>query len=179
MFRSLRYLFLFVFSMFVIVPAHAGLDLENQEEIYVPDFDLDNDGRIIREEIAKYVFFYFDRDGNESLTKGEYHKRRPMTVLPYEADAAPFVDLDNDGEDDGVIYDTESFVKAFMVDAEEYDPEADGIKAYELMDLYFLRIDTDKSRAVELDEWQKHYKKFANRRGNIAPKAFDQDSYTK
>ena len=60
--------------------ANAGLDLENQTEIHIPNLDLDNNGRILRTEVAKYMFFYFDRDGNEVLTKGEYHKNRRFAL---------------------------------------------------------------------------------------------------
>lgn len=160
-------------------PVQAGLDLENQQEIHIPDLDLDNDGRILRTEVAEYLFFYFDHDGNEVLTKGEYHRERPLTVLPYEAESVAFIDVDNDKQHDEVVYDTESFLRAFMVNEDEYDAEAEGIKAYRLMDLYFSRFDKDKSGGIELDEWQKHYQKFAVKRPNQAPKAADNDYYSK
>ncbi len=157
--------------------AQAGLNLGNQETLYVPNLDLDNDGRILRTEVAEYMFFYFDRDGNESLTKGEYHRVRPFVLVEYDPLEAQFIDINNDGEDDGVVYDTESFLAAVMLN-EDY-LEEDGIKAYHMMDLYFSRFDTDKSRAIELDEWQKHFQKFANRKPNMAPKAANNDYYAK
>ena len=157
--------------------AWAGLDLENQQDIHIPALDLDNDGRILRTEVAEYLFFYFDHDGNEVLTKGEYHKERPLTVLPYEVESVPFIDIDNDKQHDEGVYTTERFIRAVMVDEEAYDPEAEGLKAYRLMDLYFSRFDKDKSGAIELDEWQKYYRKFAAKKPNVAPKAADQDYY--
>ena len=59
---------------------------------------------------------------------------------------------------------------------DEYDAE-EGIKAYDMMDIVFGRIDTDKSRGVELDEWQKHFLKFAKKKPNLAPKAANNDYY--
>ncbi len=161
--------------VFISMPAQAGLDLENQTEINIPALDLDNDGRIMREEAAKYLFFYLDHDGNEVLTKGEYHRERPITVLPYEAESVNFIDLNNDKQNDEGVYTTETFLQ--MVYVGEYDPSDEGIKAYNMMDLNFLRMDRDKSKGVELDEWQKHYLKFAAKKPNIAPKAADNDFY--
>jgi len=173
----MKYLLVFMLLVFTASPVAAGLDLENQTEIHIPALDLDNDGRIQRTEVAEYLFFYFDRDGNEVLTKGEYHRERPITVLPYEAESVSFIDLDNDKQNDEIVYTTETFLKAVMVNPEEYDPEAEGIKAYRLMDLYFSRFDRDKSNGVELDEWQKHYLKFAAKKPNLSPKAADNDFY--
>ena len=161
--------------VFVSSPSQAGLDLENQTKIYVPALDLDNDGRILRTEVAEYMFFFLDRDGNESLTKGEYHRERPITVLPYEAEGVSFIDIDNDKQHDEVVYDTAGFLQAIYVD--EYDTDDGAIKAYDMMDIVFGRIDTDKSRAVELDEWQKHFQKFANKKPDQAPKAANNDYY--
>lgn len=168
------FLTLFLLVAVISMPVRAGLDLENQEEIDIPRLDLDNDGRILRTEAAEYLFFYLDHDGNEVLTKGEYHRERPITVLPYEAEAVPFIDLDNDKRHDEVVYETRTFLQTMYVD--EYDAE-EGIKAYDMMDIVFGRIDTDKSRGVELDEWQKHFLKFAKKKPNLAPKAANNDYY--
>lgn len=165
---------------FSAVPVHAGLNLKNQTEVYIPDLDLDKDGRIQRAEMAKYMFYYFDRDGNESLTSGEMHADREFGVRPYEAAAVSFIDLDNDGADDGVVYDTRSFLMAVMAD--EYEPEDDDegtIEASDFIDRSLLEADTDKSKAVELDEWLKAYDKHAAVRANRAPKAADQDGYSR
>ncbi len=155
--------------------AWAGLDLENQREIHIGALDLDRDGRISRKEAAEYMFFYFDHDGNEVLTKGEYHRKRKVSVVPYEGDEITVIDLDNDGQDDGVSYTTDTFLEEVMVG--DYDPEDDGIKAYTFMDIYFLRLDSDKSRSIELDEWQKAYEKHAVIKPNMSPKAAKQDRY--
>ena len=170
-------IFLSFLAVFVLFPFHvsAGLDLENQVDIDMPTLDLNNDGRILREEVAEYMFFFLDRDGNESLTKGEYHRERPINVLPYESESVPFIDINGDKQHDDVVYDTASFLQTIYVD--EYDTDDGAIKAYDMMDIVFGRIDTDKSRAVELDEWQKHFLKFAKKRGNLAPKAANNDYY--
>lgn len=159
------------------VPAQAGLDLKNQTEVYIPDFDLDKDGRIQRAEMAKYMFYYFDRDGNESLTNGEMHADREIGVKPYEAAAVTFIDLNNDGADDGVVYDKASFLAAVMV--EDYDPEEATIDASDFVGGSLLEVDTDKSKAAEIDEWQKAYEKHAVNRPNQAPSAAGQDGYAR
>lgn len=156
-------------------PAMAGLDLENQTQVPIDALDLDVDGRITRTEVAKYMFYYFDRDGNESLTKGEYHANRPIDVLPKQNPAITFIDIDNDGKDDGVEYGKDSFLEAVMVG--EYVPGSTEIKAMDIIDIYFLRADTDESRAVELSEWQKIYAKHGVKKENTPPEAANQDHY--
>ncbi|MBP7722221.1 MAG: EF-hand domain-containing protein [Alphaproteobacteria bacterium] len=157
--------------------AAAGLDLENQTQIPIDALDLDADGRITRTEVAKYMFYYFDRDGNESVTKNEYHAERPIDVLPKQNPAITFIDLDNDGQDDGVEYNKDSFLEAVMVG--EYAPGSTEIKALNVLDIYFLRADTDESRAIELSEWQKIYAKHSVKKGNAPPEAANQDHYAK
>lgn len=159
------------------LPATAGLDLENQTQIPIDALDLDADGRIIRTEVAAYMFYYFDRDGNESLTKNEYHAEHPIDVLPKQNSAITFIDLDNDSQDDGVEYNKDSFLEAVMVG--EYAPGSPEIKALNVLDIYFLRADTDESRAIEMGEWQKIYAKHSVKKGNTPPEAANQDHYTK
>ena len=83
--------------------------------------------------------------------------------------------VNGDGENDDTEYTTETFLQKTMIG--EHDPEAEGLKALRFLDVYFLRLDTDKSRAIELDEWQKHYLKFAAQQPNAAPKAANNDYY--
>jgi len=156
-------------------PALAGLDLENQKEVPIGALDIDHDGRIQRVEAAKYMFFYFDRDGNEVLTKGEYHRKLDIELIPYEGEGINIIDLDGDGQDDQTEYTLETFLQTVMIG--DYDPEEKQIKAFEMMDIYFSRLDTDKSRAIELDEWQKHYLKYAVKKPNLSPKNANNDYY--
>jgi hypothetical protein len=169
-------IFAFLALFCTALPAQAGLDLENQTEIRIPAMDLDQNGRLTREEMATYMFYYFDHDGNETLSQGEYYARRPLTILPYDAAALDYVDLDNDGQDDATLYTTETFLAKTMIGKPDSD-EGPGIEAYEFMDLGFLRMDVDKSRYIELKEWAKHYQKFAVKKPNLPPKAADQDRY--
>ncbi len=157
------------------LPAHAGLDLKNQTEVAIDDLDLDHNGRITRKEVAEYMFYYFDRDGNEVLTSGEYRATRPIAVKPSDGTLVTFTDLDNDGQDDGIKYDTESFLKKAMVS--EYDPGGKGIRAQDFVDLYLMRIDSDKSDGVELSEWQKAYEKHAVNKPNTPTEANNNDRY--
>lgn len=173
--KPILFLAALVAGMFYFPAAKAGLDLQNQTEIRIGDLDLDHDNRILRKEVAEYMFYYFDRDGNEVLTKGEYHAERAIAVVPYEGDAITIIDLDNDGQDDGVRYTQETFLQKAMIG--EYKPDAKGIKAYNFMDIYFLRLDTDESRAIEMSEWQKAYEKHAVSKPNHAPEAANNDHY--
>ncbi len=136
-------------------PAQAGLDLQNQTEIKIGDLDLNHDHFIKREEVAEYMFYYFDHDGNESLTNGEYGARRPVSVIPYEGTDITTIDLDNDGKDDGVAYSQESFLSKVMIG--KYDPAAEGITAKQFIDTSFLRLNSNKSGAIELSEWNAIY----------------------
>ena len=97
--------------------------------------------------------------------------------MPYEAETVPFIDIDNDGKHDEIIYDTQTFLNAVML--ETPDEEATEIKAKDLMDLYFSRFDTDKSGGIEEDEWQKHYIKFAKNKLNLPKKNANNDYYAK
>lgn len=160
-------------------PARAGLDLANQTEIDIPALDIDGDGRIRREEAAEYLFYYFDRDGNETLTNGEYSADREISILPYETSAAPFVDLNGDGKDDGTVYTTESFLAAVMQG--EYDPPAEGaaavVTAKKMAGMSFLKTDDNGSGAIEMTEWQKSWLRNAAVKPKQPPKAANQNRY--
>ncbi|MCB9990480.1 MAG: hypothetical protein H6867_03750 [Rhodospirillales bacterium] len=156
-------------------PAAAGLDLANQQEIALQDLDLDHNGRITREEAGTYMFFYFDYDGNESLSRGEYGKERPVTLLPYDGEGITFIDLDHDGTDDGTDFTIDSFLAKVMVD--EYDPENGKIEAKDVIGTGYLKADTDRSKYIELDEWLKIYARHATKKGNLPPKAANEDRY--
>ena len=165
--------------IFFVSTAHAGLDLENQTEIYIPDLDLDHDGRIHRTELAEYLFFYFDHDGNESLTKGEYRRERAFTLLPYEAEEIEFIDLDHDGKDDGLTYDMAAFLQTVMVDKEAaaIAIEDGQFDAEHVIDLYFSRLDINKNRAIDMDEWQDEYAKHGVIKPKKRPKAANNNRY--
>ncbi len=162
----------FVFSLSA---AMAGLDLQNQKYIEIDDMDLNHDKRLVRTEVAEYLFYYFDRDGNESLDRIEYRRERELSFKPNEDSVLRMIDLDNDGFDDDVVYTNESFFKEAMIG--DYDPDELPIDAKYFMDVSFLRLDTDHSRAIELDEWQKIYGKYAVVKPNAPPKAANQDRY--
>jgi len=172
-------LIIFLTAALLPAPARAGLDLANQTEIDIPALDLDGDGRIRREEAAEYLFYYFDRDGNETLTNGEYSADREISVLPYEASAAPFVDLDGDGKDDGAVYTTESFLAKTMTG--EYDPPAEGaaavVTAKKMTGMSFLKTDDDRSGAIEMTEWRKAWLLNAAVKPKQPPKAANQNRY--
>lgn len=176
---SLAALILLLSATLFPASARAGLDLANQTEIDIPALDLDDDGRIRREEAAEYLFYYFDRDGNETLTNGEYGADREISLLPYEAAAAPFVDLDGDGKDDGAVYTTETFLAAVMQG--EYDPQAEGapavVTAKKMAGLSFLKADDNGSGAVEMTEWQKSWLRNAAVKPKQPPKAANQNRY--
>jgi hypothetical protein len=155
--------------------ARAGLDLSNQTEIPVAALDLDHDGRIHRHEMARYMFYYFDHDGNETLTNGEYGRKRPLALVPYEGTEVSIIDLDNDGQDDGVAYDTATFAARTVIG--EIDAAATEITAKIFLGTSFLKMDKDKSGGVELDEWLKAYEKHAVIQPNQPPKAADNDGY--
>lgn len=176
------FLKIFIIVVLCVFPssAFAGLDLENQSQINIPDLDLDQDGRIRREEMARYMYFYFDHDGNEVLTKGEYHREYPIEILPYEAGAVDFIDLDNDGNDDGQVYTTESFLLTVMVDKEAAAKavEAGQLDALGFIGKWFLNLDINKSRAIDLHEWMDEYSMHGVNKPARSPKAADNNRYS-
>jgi len=176
MFNKLTSTLIGLFIVIMFTPAYAGLDLNNQKEISIDWLDINLDGRVTREEVGKYLFFYFDHDGNESLSRGEYRKAREMTFLPYDGDRITFVDIDHDGLNDGTDLTAETFTQKAVVG--EYDPD-EGLIAKEILDEGYLKADSDRSKYIELDEWQKIYKKHAAKRGNLPPKAANEDSYSR
>ena len=173
---------IFILAIIVMmVPsfAQAGLELENRTQIHIPDLDLDGNGRVTRSELSEYMFFYFDNDGNESLTKGEFHHKRPIAVLPYDPQDLESVDLDHDGQNDPQPYTTETFLKTVMVD-KDAAPEAAAegqIKALRFIDEWFLRLDINDSGAIEPHEWHDEYKMHGVNKPKKRPKAADNNRY--
>ena len=157
------------------IPAQAGLDLENQQEIRIDWLDLNRDKRITRAEVGEYLFFYFDRDGNESLSRSEYNRDQELTVIPYEGDFITYVDIDNDNVNDGTEFTTESFLVKAMIGT--YDPEKGTIEAQDVIDKGWLRADSDRSGYIELDEWQDIYERAAVMKKNKSPAFASEDRY--
>jgi hypothetical protein len=118
-------------------------------------FDLNGDNVLSMKEVGTKLFYIFDTDGNEIIDNIEINNRQVMTIIPMEKKTFTFVDLNNDGHAEASSYTSEAFIKDSRL--ARFDKNNDGLSAGEFVEKSFLELDTDNSKAVELDEWKKAY----------------------
>lgn len=132
-------------------------------------FDLNGNGILSMPEVGEKLFYIFDTDGNEVIDNIEFNRDRVVTITPMEKITVKMVDIDSDGVSEASNYTYETFNQSSGL--ARFDGDLDGLSPADFIDTSFLALDTDSSKAIELDEWKKAY--ISSR----APLSADQDGY--
>lgn len=163
----------------ITMPAHAETvtkktvvqqkELPEMNKTNFSAFDLNDDQVLSMQEVGEKLFYIFDTDGNEVIDNIEFDHKQVMTVIPMEKDTYTFVDWDNDGEAEQSTYTRENFfeVSGLM----RFDKNMDGLTAEEFIGKTMLELDIDKSKVIELDEWESAYEE------SVRPANAEQERY--
>lgn len=130
-------------------------EMSNVKEINFSAFDVNNDGILSMAEVGEKLFYLFDTDGNEVIDNIEYNNKNVMTIIPMEKQTFTFVDYNNDGIADDKTYTYETFIQQSRL--MRFDKNMDGLSPEEFIGDSFLKLDDDKSKAIELEEWKEGY----------------------
>lgn len=144
-------------------------DIPNMEKVDFTIFDINNDGILSMSEVGKKLFRIFDTDGNMVLDNIEFHNKKMMTIIPMEKSTLTLVDYDNDGVVDKSAYEYDTFIQQSRLS--RFDEDKDGLSPVEFTGNSFLELDDDKSKAIELEEWEEAYTVM------VHPKAAEQERY--
>jgi hypothetical protein len=144
-------------------------DLPNVQKTNFMAFDLNHDNVLSMQEVGEKLFYLFDADGNEVIDNIEFGQNRVMTIIPMEKESFTYVDLNDDGMAEAVSYDRDTFLTQSRL--ARFDNDMDGLSAQEFIGESFLRLDDDKSKAIELEEWKEEYI------ASVRPKAAEQERY--
>lgn len=117
--------------------------------------DLNQDGILSRNEVARKLFYIFDTDGNEVIDNNEIKKNRIVTFIPLEKTELTMIDFDDDGKVDTSSVTNDQFMEFSML--QRFDKDQDGLNAGEFIGHSFLELDTDRSHVVEPKEWRAAY----------------------
>lgn len=143
--------------------------IDGHVQVDFNSLDLNKNGILSMAEVGERLFYIFDADGNEVIDNIEFGQNRVITIAPMEKHTLKMVDFESDGNVELSTYTYETFSRTSGLT--RFDEDRDGLSAAEFIDTSLLKLDTDDSKTIELDEWKKHY--IASR----APKAADQDGY--
>ena len=143
--------------------------VDGHVEVNFDSLDLNKNGTLSMVEVGERLFYIFDVDGNEVIDNIEFNQNRVITIAPMEKHTLKMVDFESDGNVELSTYTYETFSRTSGLT--RFDEDRDGLSASEFIDTSMLKLDTDESKMIELDEWKKAY--IATR----APKAADQDGY--
>lgn len=143
-------------------PTFASLDRDrdhglDERELYreflrsYDAWDLDDDGRLTREELDVGLFEAWDHDDDARIDRAELEAGAASWLSPEERDFALW-DVDGDGRID------RDELRAGVVRIglfERFDRNGDGhVTDLELADTTFAYWDTDASGAIDEDEWR-------------------------
>lgn len=126
------------------------------------DFDLNRDGLLSTQEVGEMLFKLFDSDGNGLIDNVEFEKRNVMTVVPMEKETTVSYDFDNDGLPERVERAHETFMEKTQLS--RFDLVGGGLSPRDFVGKSFMRMDIDRSRFVELNEWRGAYDEAINRK---------------
>ncbi len=126
------------------------------------DFDANGDGILSTREVGEMLFKLFDGDGNGLIDNVEYEKRNVMSVVPMEKETVVQYDFDNDGLPDKVERAHETFMEKTQLS--RFDFVGDGLSPRDFMGKSFMRVDINRSRFIELNEWRGAYDESINQK---------------
>lgn len=146
-------------------------ELPDTYKVNFSAMDLNHDGILSRSEVGRKLFYIFDTDGNEVIDNIEFDKSKVLTVIPLEKQELTMVDFDDDGTPDVTKYSSEDFAKFSMLN--RFDKDNDGLSAAEFIGIPFLKLDSDRSKVIEIAEWRDAYIK------SVSPLSAKQYRYNK
>lgn len=117
--------------------------------------DLNKDGILSRSEVGRKLFYIFDTDGNEVIDNIEFRTNKVITVIPLEKKELTMIDFNDDGTPDVTQFSSEEFANYSMLN--RFDKDQDGLSAEEFIGTPFLKLDSDKSKVIEIAEWRDAY----------------------
>jgi len=126
------------------------------------DFDLNGDGLLSTQEVGEMLFKLFDGDGNALIDNVEFEKRNVMTVVPMQQETVVRYDFNNDGFPDKVERAHETFMEKTQLS--RFDLAGGGMAPRDFVGKSFMRMDIDRSRFIELNEWRGAYDEAINRK---------------
>lgn len=130
-------------------------DLPNVEQTNFAAFDLNGDNVLSMAEVGEKLFYIFDTDGNEVIDNIEFTNRKVMTIIPMEKQTFTFLDYDSDGNVDKSKYTHDTFIQQSRLI--RFDKDMDGLSPADFIEMSFLELDDNNSKAIELDEWKEEY----------------------
>ena len=119
------------------------------------DFDLNKDGIVSVNEVARVLFKLYDTDGNEVIDNNEYERRINISLMPVQKDTVVSYDFDGDGRPDMTKYTYETFLQDTWLT--RFDKNRDGLSAHEFTGRDFLEADVNHDHAIDFKEWQGTY----------------------
>lgn len=144
-------------------------ELDNAQKIDFSALDMNGDSILSMKEVGEKLFYIFDADGNEVIDNIEFDHKNVMTIIPMEKEIFTFVDWDNDGSTDQATYTYETFIDQSGL--MRFDENHNGLSPADFMEMSFLELDDNKSKAIELDEWKEEYMV------KVKPAAAEQERY--
>lgn len=123
--------------------------------IHLEDFDTNGDHILSTREIGDVLFKLYDTDGNDVIDNNEYERPAVLTVAPVEKTTTIQYDFNNDGIADKEVTTYDQFMENTQLS--RFDKNHDGLSAHEFTGKAFNIVDVDKSKAIEMKEWQGVY----------------------
>jgi len=130
-------------------------ELADTNKVNFAAMDLNQDGILSRAEVGRKLFYIFDTDGNEVIDNIEYTKEKVLTIIPLERQELTMIDFDDDGVPDATKFTSEEFANYSMLN--RFDKDSNGLSAEEFIGMPMLKLDTDRSKVIEIAEWRDAY----------------------
>jgi len=123
--------------------------------VHLEDFDTNGDHILSTREIGDAIFKLYDTDGNGVIDNIEYERPAVLTVAPVEKTTTIQYDFNNDGIADKEVTTYDQFMENTQL--ARFDKNHDGLSAHEFTGKAFNLVDVDKSKVIEMKEWQGVY----------------------
>ncbi len=137
------------------VVTEAGAVPVGTRTIHFEDFDTNGDHILSTREIGDVLFKLYDTDGNQVIDNNEFERPAVLTIAPVAKTTVVSYDFDNDGMADKQVVTQEQFMERTQLS--RFDKNGNGLSPREFTGKAFNQVDVDKSKAIEMKEWQGVY----------------------
>jgi hypothetical protein len=144
-------------------------EIPDTNKVNFSAMDLNHDGILSRAEVGRKLFYIFDTDGNEVIDNIEFNKEKVMTIIPLQKQELTMIDFNDDGIPDTTQYSAEEFANYSMLN--RFDTDSNGLSAAEFIGQPFLKMDTNRDKVIDINEWRDAYIK------SLSPKSAKQYRY--